>query len=168
MDYCVGDRIVYGTQGICEIKEISPLTLGDEEKNYYFLSPLSDPRCVIYVPCDNQFLLDQMKDILSPDEIDSIITSPEIGTMEWIGIDIRRKEYCTAVLKSGDRHELLRVIYMLRTKREEFRSMKKHFHVADERFLRDAERIINQEFSYSLGIHASEVEDYILSKLKYK
>jgi RNA polymerase-interacting CarD/CdnL/TRCF family regulator len=49
--------------------------------------------------------------------------------------------------------------------KEQQREAGKKFHLGDENFLRDAERLLNSEFSMILGIDAKEVGTYIQSKL---
>ena len=60
----------------------------------------------------------------------------------------------------------MKLIEMLSLKQKDLRSKKKHFHVADEKTLREAESLLHDEFSYVLGISQSEVPGYIMSRLK--
>lgn len=70
------------------------------------------------------------------------------------------------MLKSGDRAELMRLIEMLYLRREGLKSTKKHFHISDEKFLREAERLLHDEFSYTLNITKEDVPSYILNRIK--
>lgn len=164
--YEVGEKVIYGTQGICEIEDISSGDLGDDDRKYYILCPLSDPRSKIYVPCDNEKLLGKIRKILSPSEIDTVIGTVEPDGMEWIANDNQRKEFCSGILRDGDRKKLMEMVEMLNRRQNELKSQKKHFHLTDERFLKEAEKILSEEFSFSLGIPQSAVSDYIISRLK--
>lgn len=166
MKYSVGDKVVYGTHGVCEVLKITSERIGSDLKDYYLLCPLSDSRSKIYVPCDNENLVSRMREILSPAEIDRVIDSVEPSGMEWISNNIKRKEICASVLKNGDHRRLMELVTMMYLKQAEMREQKKRFNVTDERFLRDAERIIADEFSFSLGIELSEVGEYIRNRLK--
>ncbi len=44
--------------------------------------------------------------------------------------------------------------------------VKKHFHISDEKYLREAERLLHDEFSYTLNISNEEVPAYILKRIK--
>ena len=164
--YSVGEHVIYGTHGVCRIGEIKTMSFGPDSKEYYVLSPLSDPRSTIFVPVDSEILLSQMRPVLTREEIDDLIDSLEPGSQDWIVNDSKRKEFFQTTLKSGDRLALLRMIDMLYIHQEEMRDQKKHFHVTDERFLREAEKLLHDEFAFVLGIPRGEVISYIGERLE--
>ena len=57
--YCVGDIVIYGTQGICKVDAIGPLPMSfaDKKRQYYTLRPYYSPEMVIYAPMDNQAIV---------------------------------------------------------------------------------------------------------------
>ena len=164
--FSVGDTVSYGTQGICTIKEISEVEMGKVKNKYYILVPVYDQKATIYVPTDNQKLVSNMRKLLSPAQINQLIDEAANEPMVWIENELARKEHCLAVIKNGNRTELMRLIHMLYLKREELKNSKKHFHISDERFLRDAEKLLHDEFAYILGIKQDEVSNYILDRIK--
>lgn len=159
-----GDAVVYGTHGVCIVEETSEFTFGDCPKLYYVLQPLRE-KLQIYVPCDNDILRGRMLPVLSIAEINEIIDSVLSDKTEWIVSDSKRKEYCNEVIKSGDRRRIIKMIDMLYTRQEELRQQKKHFHVTDDRFMKEGMRLLHEEFSYVLDIPVSEVPDYIEKRL---
>ena len=58
---------------------------------------------------------------------------------------------------------LIRSLY---NKGEERRRENKRLHLADERFLNEAERLLHDEFSAVLGIEETEVVPFIMSRLE--
>ena len=164
--FSAGDTVSYGTWGICKIKEITEMTVGKVKKEYFVLVPVYDENSTLYVPTDNKKLLDKMRSVLSSEEINALIDSVAREPMEWIENDIDRKEYCANVLKNGDRGDLMRLIEMIYLRREALKSTKKHFHISDEKFLREAERLLHDEFSYTLNITKEDVPSYILNRIK--
>ena len=164
--YSVGEHVVYGTHGVCCISEITTMQFGLENKEYYVLSPVSDPRSTIFVPVDNESLLSQMRHVLTKEEIDDMLSAIVPGSQCWIASDSERKEYCQATLKSGDCRAILKMIDMLYIHQVEMREKKKHFHVTDERFLREAEKLLHDEFSFVLGIPRTDVISYIGEKVE--
>lgn len=164
--FSAGDTVVYGAQGICKIKGTTEMVLGKVKETYYVLYPVFDNNGAIYVPIDNECLIANMRKVLSKNEIDRLIDDAALNKAEWINDDLKRKEYCSEVIKSGDRLELMRLIEMLYLHREDLKQTKKHFHISDERFLREAERLLHNEFSYVLGIDQKQVPEYILSRIK--
>lgn len=163
--FSVGDTVVYGTQGVCRITEKTEKKFGSAKKEYFVLSPAADSGSTLYVPCDSEVLLAKMRRLISRSELDALIRDAAQGGTEWIQNDAQRREYCDAVLKSGDREKLLRLIVMLYRRREELKELKKHFHNSDAAYLKAAERLLHDEFAYVLGISADDVPEYIRSTL---
>ena len=150
MMFSVGETVVYSIHGVCKIKDISLLKFGNEKRKYYILCPVGDGKSTLYVPLDNENLLSQMRPVMSREEIDLLIGSVSQDKTEWIEDAVSRKEYCDRILKSGNRKELMQLIEMLYLKQEELKSKNKHFHIADERCLKDAEKLLYDEFSFTL------------------
>ena len=159
--FSAGDHVVYGNHGVCRVAELTSMDFGADHREYYVLSPIAEPKSKIFVPLDNDALTSTMLPVLTKDEIDALLGSVVPGSREWIENDSERKAFCTATLKSGDRFAILSMIDMLYLHREEMISQKKHFHVTDERFLRDAEKLLHEEFAFVLGIPRAEVITYI-------
>lgn len=142
------------------------MSLGGETKQYCVLCPINDVRSVVYVPTDNEALMSRIHPLLSTKEIDEIIGTVIPEKIEWIASDAERKEFCGQALKSGDRLRIMQMIRMLYDRREDLLKQKKHFHVTDERFLKDATKLLHEEFAFVLGISPAEVPEYIASRAK--
>lgn len=161
-----GDAIIYGTHGVCVISEIAELKLVGEKREYYVLSPVRDSNSKIYAPTDNDTVCAKMRRVLTSDEISQLISNASNNTAKWISDDTERRDFCDSVIKSGDRAELMKLIEMLYLKQKSLQSNKKHFHMADEKALREAQELLHDEFAYVLGISPDEVPGYIRQKLK--
>ena len=159
--FCVGDAVVYGVQGVCRIREMCTKKFGREEQEYYVLCPIFDEKSVIYVPTDKPALLAQMRTVLTPEELRGLIDSAAHDETLWIEDDSHRRNFCAEVIKSGDRKALMQLVSMLYLHSEELRGQKKHFHIADERSLKQAKKLLHDEFAFVLGITPEEVPDYI-------
>lgn len=168
--FSVGDTVVYETQGVCKISEIMSMQVGNSTREYFVLKSVYEDKMTLYVPVDNDTVVkSHMRLIFTKDEVNEIIKSVSEGkSMEWIADDSKRKEYCNSTFKNGDRTELMRLIGMLYSRQKDMREQKKHFHIADERYLKEAEKLINEEFAYVLGIKRQEVHKYIMNCLGVK
>ena len=140
--YKIGDYVLYGFSGACQVVEIGPLSFGGPDKIYYSLKPVYDSRSTIYVPLNKE------------DEIvRKVITKPEaeavlVKITQWQPDDMTFERYaCEEVLKSGDNVEVSRVIKQLRNLRKENRKSHKGLNISEERILRDAERIFFSEIA---------------------
>ena len=159
----VGQTVVYGTQGVCTVKEISMLKLGKTKGEYYALSPIDDPGSTVYVPTANEKLMSKLRPVLTGEEADALITEAVREPLEWIESDAERKSACDDIVKNGDRKQLMRLVGMLYRRRELLKDQKKHFHTVDAQYLKTAERMLHGELAYALGIAVDDVADYIRS-----
>ena len=159
----VGQTVVYGTQGVCTVKEISMLKLGKTKGEYYALSPIDDPGSTVYVPTANEKLMSKLRPVLTGEEAAALITEAVREPLEWIESDAERKSACDDIVKNGDRKQLMRLVGMLYRRRELLKDQKKHFHNVDAQYLKTAERMLHGELAYALGIAVDDVADYIRS-----
>ena len=159
----VGQTVVYGTQGVCTVKEISMLKLGKTKGEYYALSPIDDPGSTVYVPTANEKLMSKLRPVLTGEEADALITEAVREPLEWIESDAERKSACDDIVKNGDGKQLMRLVGMLYRRRELLKDQKKHFHNVDAQYLKTAERMLHGELAYALGIAVDDVADYIRS-----
>lgn len=163
--FTIGDTVIYGTQGVCRISDITEMKFAGETHKYYVLISANDNKSTAYVPIDNEKLVGKMKSVLTPEQIDELIDSIADTKTEWIDDDAARKEYCIAAIKSGNMHELIKIITMLYKHKKQLSESKKSLHSADERALREAEKLLNNEIAYSLEIKASDVTKYIQKRI---
>lgn len=162
----IGDAIIYGTHGVCVITDISELKLVGDKREYFVLSPVNDPNSKIYAPTDSQAVSTKMRRLLTRDEINELIVGVSGNKTEWIKDDGTRRDFCDSVLKSGDRAQLMKLIEMLYLRQESLKSDKKHFHIADEKALKEAQDMLHDEFAYVLGISPERVPEYIRERIK--
>ena len=163
----VKDVILYGTQGVCEITGTEEKSVGGKKRTYFILKPVSDKGSTVFVPTDNELALRKMRRLLTGEEIHRLIDSlPEEGGL-WIDNENERRELFKSVLSEGDPRELIRMvkaIHLHKTRRE---AEGKRLHMSDERFFKDAEQVLCNEFQYVLGIGDKEsMLAYIFSRLE--
>lgn len=162
----VNDTVLYSSYGVCKITEIAKRDLNGIKKEYYTLKPVYDKKSTVFVPVDNERLVSKIHKVLSVDEIYELIYSmPEEDTI-WIDDESERKEYYSRVLQTGDRRELIQMIKSLYKNRQELASNKKKQHISDERFFRDAEKMLYEEFAHVLDIKRDQVLPFILNQIQ--
>ena len=149
--HSVGEVVVYGVQGVCRIHELCRRKFDRVEKEYFLLRPIFDERSVIYVPIDKPELVGQMRPVLTKDEVDELIATLSGSACEWIDDDDDRKDFCAEVIRYS--------------RNEALKGQKKHFHIADERNLKRAEKLLHEEFAYVLGLMPDEIPAYISARL---
>ena len=157
----IGTYVLYGKTGVCLVKEQTTISGGQ----YYVLSPISDARSSVYVPCDNENLVARMRPLLTRDEIDTLLSNADEVRREWVDDRNERALLYRSITGSGDRKELIRLLACLMRRKQERVAMGKRLSSMDENVLQEGVRLVQEEFSMVLGIPASEVGRYIQERM---
>ena len=162
--YQVDDVVVYGLHGVCRITQIEPKIFAGEEHLYYTMKPVFDDRSTFFIPAENESSNRKLRPLLSPEEIDGLIRS--IPTQETIRIsdEKHRKDTYRQIIEGGNRMEIMRLVKTLYQRKEDQQKAGKKQHLIDERFLKEAETILDDEFAYVLHLDRTEVASYIKGK----
>lgn len=160
----VDDYIMYGTTGVCKVLDITTENLmKDVQREYYVLSPLYSENTKIKIPTDNDKIL--MRKIISKDDVTSLINNiPNIET-SWIDNERMRSTQFKTMLKSGKCEELIKIIRSIDSNNEYTKSIGKKSRQVDNDIMKEAERLLNEEFATILNISLDEVASYISSRI---
>ncbi len=158
----------YASSGVCRIEEIKTMAMAGmgKAREYYILRPTDNTASVIYVPTDNEAMCAGMIPVLTKEEIDGIIRSTGENAMPWINDRKERAQTCKDILKRCDRKELLQLVGCMFLRKSELAAEGRKLASSDEMILRQAERLVNNELSFVLGIEESQVGDYIHNLLE--
>ena len=161
-----GETVLYGTEGVCRIAEIQEMKIGRRKPEYYVLKPVYRESATIYVPVDNPTLVARMKHVLSQQEIDRLLETVLEGEVPWVeDVNERKAEY-GKILSSGDRRLLVRMVRTLYLRRQQLRTQGKQLRTGDDQLLREAEKLLHDEFALVLNIPQREVPEYIRSHVE--
>lgn len=163
----ISDVIIYGTQGVFRITEIEEKTIGGVKKSYYVLKPVHDNGATIYAPTNNEAVLKKMRKLLSAEEINTLIDSMPKEETCWIPNESERREYFKQVIARGDHLELIKMIKAIYLHKNGRQASGKRLHATDERFFKDAEQLLYNEFQYVLQLeNKADLLTYILSRVE--
>jgi CarD family transcriptional regulator len=160
--YNVGDIILYGSNGVCSITEITTKNIGGADMEYYVLKPVCTKSSTLFVPTGNEQLIAKMRYVLSSDEINEVISNIE-EKPDWIKDKNERFTFCKDVIASGNFEKLVNLIRSLRFHEKYQMKRGKHLHISDERFLKEAEKMVCDEMSLVLNIERSAVIPMLLN-----
>lgn len=166
MTYSVNDTVLYGAEGVCRVAEIIQRDFGSGTVDYYVLRPVYNENSTIFVPVNNPALTDKIRRVLSADEIREIIRSMPDEDSIWYTDENERKEKFRQILARGDRSELVGMIKALYQHQQRQQAGGKHLHAADERFFRDAEKMLYDEFALVLKIKPDQVLPLIMEQIQ--
>lgn len=159
-----GDMIMYGTSGVCEVKDTcpSPFEKMNNGSLYYVLEPIgSRDGSVIYSPTDNQSVA--MRAIMTRDEAIAFVSRiPSIMPIE-IDNEKNRKLIYREAIETGLPDIHVGIIKSVYGRRVQLLKSKKRLSDIDADYERLAKHCLYGELSVSLDIPYSEVEDYIKS-----
>ena len=163
--YSVNEKIHYGSSGVCVIQEITTMRFGRSRERYYVLKPVYQNTSLIYVPVDNPQLVSRMRPVLTREEVDALIGAmPQVETA-WVEDAQARKASFDDLMRSNSCSDLIVLIKTLNEHKQRRQARGKTLHVSDEAYLREAQRLLFDEFAGALGILPSQVDGYIQEKL---
>lgn len=166
-EFVKGDIVAYGKNGVCSVEEIKPLSFseGMKECMYYILKPEANPESKIFVPAENEGLVSKMRDLMTKEEIDSLILDTKDREIKWDTNRRYRNENFHEILSRGVHSDMLLMIRCIIRKKHELMEIGKKLPTTDNNTLKSAEKLIQEEFSYVLKIDNTEVEGYIKDTL---
>ncbi|GHS89187.1 hypothetical protein AGMMS49957_11990 [Synergistales bacterium] len=166
--YKANDVILYATHGVCEIMEVAEKNLRGNPMEYYVLKPLYYDKCTIYVPVANEDLTVKMRRLLSVSEICALIEAMPSEGAVWTEDEGKRAEECKGILDRGDRTELVRLVKALYSHQQSQRSKGKKLSIADDHFMKEAEKMLYEEFAHVLDIKREQVLPFIIERIRVK
>ena len=161
----VGMQVVYGIHGVCRITDAEIRIVDRKKVEYFVLEPRDQPGARFYVPTQNQAAVAKLRPLLTAEELDALLASEDTHQDCWIPVENLRKLKYRELINSGDRAALISMVRALYQHKEDQLAAGRKFHLCDENFLHDAQKLLLSEFSMVLGIPQSDVKTYIEKKL---
>lgn len=162
----VGDFIVYGSTGVCEVESIGTLDIPGMSKDrlYYTLRPCYEQRSTIFTPVDNEKVI--MRSVLSRKEaLELIDEMKEIGFLGITDEKRREAEYRECFLKC-DCRELVKMLHTIYSRRQERISQGKKTTAKDDKYFHMAEENLYGELAVSLGMDKGQVKEFIYERVQ--
>ena len=156
--------IMYGKTGVCKVVDITnEKFINGEKRKYYILSPIYNNDTVIKIPLDNDKV--PMRKVISKGDMTALIN--DIPNMEILWIDDEKKRIAQfeTMLKSGQCEELIKLIKSIKFSKKYARSIGKKLEQPDRDIMKEAERLLTEEFAIILNVYPNEASSYILSKI---
>ncbi len=162
----VGEYIVYGCKGVCQVEEITHIDIPGSNKDrlYYVLAPMDDRNGKIYAPTDNEKVA--MRKVITEKEARQLIEEmPQIEKI-WVSNEKQRELKYKEALRTCDYRAWISIIKTLYFRKKERIAQGKKITSLDERYLKAAENELYSELSLTLGIPRGEMEQLICKRLE--
>ena len=163
--YNKGDVVLYGTNGICDIIDITTVDIqGIAKDRLYYVLKTRNNTGTIYVAVDSD--ISKMRKLISTDEATELIAG--IADIEPLELKDKKKpdtEY-REVLQRYDCKELIGLIKCIYFRKKERLDEGKKVIAADEKYMKLAEDVLYQELGVVLDIPKDQVLDYLIDRIK--
>lgn len=164
--YQIGDLIICGDNGVCEVKSIGKLDLEwiDKNKPYYTLHPIYQPG-KLYMPIDTCI---NMRPVITYEEAQQLIDRiPSINGIDCSNHNPKLlKEHYRELLHTHKCTDLIKLIKTIYEKNIDLINNGKHLGQIDNKYIKQAEDLLYGELAMALNISKEEVRDYITSKIQ--
>lgn len=159
--FSIGDKIIYGENGVCTVEKIAPLGISGASgsKLYYHLCPLTGTG-IYFAPVDSDTY---MRPVMSREEAENLIASiPDIEPAichdnRFNHVDAYYKE----LFKLHSCEALVAIVKGLGYRISDRKSKS----IRAETTMKRAKDMLHGELSVALGIEIHEVESYINQRL---
>ena len=159
--FSVGDKIIYGENGVCTVSKVGPLEMSgaSSDKLFYHLEPLVGSG-IYYTPVDSGAF---MRPCISREEAEALIDSmPSIAPAvchdnRFNHVDAFYKE----LFRQHSCEALVAIVKGLRERMSE----KKTKSSRAEATMKRAKDMLHGELSIALGMEIQDVEGYILQRI---
>ena len=162
--YEVGDLVIYGNVGVCEVTEIKLLEYMENNQLYYLLTPLFQ-NCTISAPVENKKVF--MRPVITKEEAERLIEKiPSIHAQAYHNNVLRQlTDHYEALLETHDCEALMEMVMSIYSKKRDCEAQKRKFGAIDDRFMKRAEELLFGELSVALGMTREKVADDITSRI---
>ena len=157
----VGEKIIYGENGVCTVEKIAPLNMSgaSKEKLYYYLTPMIGSG-TYFAPVDTMAF---MRPVMSREEAEALVDSIP-GIPPAICNDSRFNHvdaFYRDLFKLHTNEALVSVIKGLRCRMAEPKTRSSRA----EATMKRAKDILHGELSVALEIEFGDVEEYIKERI---
>lgn len=161
-----GDYLVYGTLGVCRVRELTTRKFEglDAAYLYYVLEPLYQDG-VLYIPAENPNI--PLRPVISAAEANSLIDAlpQQKGQAFHSSSTQELTAHYEEAMRTHNCKELFQMVNSLYEKKQGLTLQKKKFGRVDEHFMRRAEDFLYGELAVALNLPKGAVPGYIAQRL---
>lgn len=160
MEYPINSVVMHITTGVCRIQDIQEKQFTeDQRQKYYVLQPIFEKGTTLFVPIENDPV--RIRPLLTKEAITDLLhTVSEQEEEPWISNQHQRAAHFKTILKSGNEQELLSMLHTMRKHRK--------LPIVEEKMRQAAKKLVEQEFSYVLGMKPESVLAWVHTQMQPK
>ncbi|MBQ6859315.1 MAG: CarD family transcriptional regulator [Clostridia bacterium] len=160
--FYAGDTVMHPSEGVCTIAELRDMQLsGREMRKYYVLKPMTEKSSsTVYLPIARGNTL--LRRLLTEEGIHQLIQDSRTYKGLWIADSKQRKDAFSAILSEGNYAKMICMIREIREESARREAEGKKPCASDEAIRAEAERLIQQEFSFVMKLTIEETVQMIM------
>lgn len=163
--YGVGQWVVYGIHGVCQVTDMEKRVTDGKHTEYLVLTPAGQSGSRFLVPTHNAAAMAKLHPMLTRQELETLLDSPEVRVDAWISDENTRKQTYRELIVSGNRMAILAMVRTLWLRKSMQTQSGRKPHLCDDNFLRDAQKLLADETALVLGISGDEATAYLRKRL---
>lgn len=160
--YQTGDLVVYGSIGVCRVEGISHPD-PNSEKQFYCLAPLYQSG-TIYTPVEPGKV--PLRPAMTAEEANALLDQlPSVHAEVYKERTLQQlAQKYQSILQSGDPLQLLTLILSVARKRQQSEAQGRRLGMVDERFGKQAERLLFGELAVALDMPIDAIPAYVAAR----
>lgn len=164
--YSVNEKILYGSVGVCEIREITQKDFGGKKADYYVLVPVYSSQSTVYVPVNSAALCEKKRKMPPKDRINELFECAKGEPLKWDDNKYTRRDKFNDILEKGSDKDIFSLACALLNYSEKQIEKGKKLHISDERVLAEAQKLIDEEVACVLELPRKNISAYIAEQVK--
>lgn len=164
--FSIGEYVVYGTNGICQITDIKKLDLmgANSERDYYVLQSTRGKGSQSFVPVDS----DKVSLRLVIDRQDAKDLIEDISMIDGLGEldDKSRENRYKEIAKECECRQWIAMIKTIYIRKQERLAQGKKMTATDERYMRLAQDNLFEELCFALDVDKNVMEEKIFHEIQ--
>lgn len=161
--YQIGDLVVYGSIGVCRVDGFSHPD-GGNAKLFYCLAPLYQSG-VIHTPVESEKV--PLRPVMTAEDANALLahlSDIQVEIYKERTIQQLAQKY-QSVLQTGDPLQLLSLSLSVQQKRKQAEAQNRRLGMVDERYGRQAERLLFGELAVALDMSIDDIPQLITARL---
>lgn len=163
--YKIGDRVIYGIHGVCVVADQEERMVDGMKRGYLVLEPIKQDGSRYLIPQNNSAAMGKLRRMLSEQELTELLDKQRDSETVWNRDENQRKQMYRELIGSGDREKLIQTVRALYIHKAAQAISGRKFHLCDENFLRDAEKLLASEISVVLNMTDEDAKQFLRKKL---
>ena len=160
----IGDMVFYGGHGVCEIEDITEMTISKETKKYYRLKSHVQPKLQLFHPVVTK--QPKISKMMTKEAAEHVLEIFKQEPTEWVARSIDRTKAHKKVLETKDQAQIAQMLNTILRKEAEMKLEGKKLYAQDQEIVRQVLAILCDEISISLDKTKQEVMDLIQANMQ--